>query len=114
MAVLSLLSKSKIFFGPIITSSKSFLQHVTPSSDATLKNNVVNRIGKSEGRSSYRTKGTFEDVERLIARIYKKEGENIQQIENERYILASLGRAGLDESLALIADPTTGYLTFKR
>lgn len=73
----------------------------------------MNKIGKSETRSAYHTKGTVEDVERLIARIYKKESENIQQIENERYILASLGRAGLEESLALLADRTTGYLTFK-
>ena len=86
---------------------------MTPRSDPTLKNNVVNKIGKSEARSEYRTKGTVEDVERLIARIFKKEGDNIQQIENERYILASLGRAGLEESLALLADRNTSYLTFK-
>jgi len=85
------------------------MQHVMPQSDSTLKERCLSRFGKVE---SHRL--DFEEVEQLVARIYKKENEFRSELEKNKYNLATLGTAGLEESLNLLTDQSLGYLTFQR
>jgi len=85
------------------------MQHVTPQSDSILKNRCLGRIGKIESQNL-----GLDEVEQLIARIYKKESEFRSELEKNKYNLATLGTAGLEESFLLLVDQSLGYLTFQR